>query len=189
MLIADLVDEPANLQLSWLDAKDWIVAPLESASHFNEELAERLSESFQLVECSQVFAIATEPLGEFPEGFLVDTSKEGLLSFHNKCCHFQFALWRPISDRRLCGVRLSSDSWHSGVCCMFGGWRCRCGMEGVQESSYRSLVGKGIPESCEEIRSFRTTAKIFELENTARFRIHRLRVEEITLAKFRLRPK
>jgi len=91
-LIADLVDEPANLQLSWLDAKDWIVAPLESASHFNEELAERLSEAFQLVECSQIFAIATEPLGEFPEGFLVDTSKEGLLSFHNKCCHFQFAL-------------------------------------------------------------------------------------------------
>jgi hypothetical protein len=30
-LIADLVDEPANLQLSWPDAKDWIVAPLESA--------------------------------------------------------------------------------------------------------------------------------------------------------------
>lgn len=86
-----LVDEPAHLNLRWLAQSRWLAVPVESAGHFDDEAARLLADAFQEMRCSDVFAVATEDLGDFPD-FLVEASKQGLLDFSWKCAHFNYAL-------------------------------------------------------------------------------------------------
>jgi hypothetical protein len=87
-----LVDEPAHLNLEWIRQKGWIAVPVESALHFSDADAGFLAQAFQAMECPEVFAIATEPLANFPNCFVVTTSTDGLLEFSRNCGHFNFVL-------------------------------------------------------------------------------------------------
>jgi hypothetical protein len=87
-----LVDEPAHLNLEWIRRKGWTAVPVESALHFSDADAGFLAQAFQAMECPEVFAIATEPLANFPNCLVVTTSNEGLLEFSRDCAHFNFVL-------------------------------------------------------------------------------------------------
>ncbi len=91
-LKTEMLDEPAHFDGKWVSARGWIVVPIESALHFEEDDAEKLSCAFDRIGSSEVFAIATEALKEFPNYFLVATSKQGLLDFSHRCALFNFVL-------------------------------------------------------------------------------------------------
>ena len=69
-----IADEPAHFSRTWLADKKWTVVPVESASHFDERDAERLARAFRGLGWGEIFAIATEPLDDFPTCFAVNAS-------------------------------------------------------------------------------------------------------------------
>jgi hypothetical protein len=87
-----IVDEAAHFNLNWLTGQRWWVVPVESASHFDISDAELIARAFHTIQCSQVFALATENLGPDSPDFLVETSVQGLLEFNRACAHFNFLL-------------------------------------------------------------------------------------------------
>lgn len=91
-LIQDIVDKPDHLDINWLINRGWVAVPVESASHFSESDAEKLSQAIQSISCEKCFAIATEPLMNFHHCFQVPTTSEGLLDFSWTCSHFNFVL-------------------------------------------------------------------------------------------------
>jgi len=100
-LIEDVIDKPGHFKMERLVNKGWVVVPVESHSHFNEIGAEQLSQAMRSSGYEECFAIATEPLLDFPACFRVNTSKEGLMDFSWKCSHFNFVL---IPEDRGVGV-------------------------------------------------------------------------------------
>jgi hypothetical protein len=91
-----VVDGPAHLSFGWLSEKKWVVAPLESAGHFDNALADTLAEGFTQMGCAVAFAITTEAAGK-PICYAVSTTKEGLLKVSLELAPFNFAL--IASDR------------------------------------------------------------------------------------------
>lgn len=87
-----VVEEPAHLNLTWVSEKKWIVVPRLSACHFDDADTDPLSKALIQAQCPLLFAIATEPLKNFPNCFAVTTSKNGLLAFSDECAHFNFVL-------------------------------------------------------------------------------------------------
>jgi hypothetical protein len=92
LMIEDLVDKPGDLNTDWICKMKWITVPVESASHFDENQAVMLSEALQNIGCKKCFAVAVEPLKNFPHCFNVNTTKGSLLEFSDKCSHFNFIL-------------------------------------------------------------------------------------------------
>src|SRR5438552_6427150 len=100
-LKAAIIEEPAHFNLHWLARNKWIAVAVPSASHFNEGLPSPLARAFESSKHEEVFAIATEPLENFPHCFLVKTTVRGLLGFSWKCAHFNFVL---LPGDRSCAV-------------------------------------------------------------------------------------
>jgi hypothetical protein len=71
----------------------WAAAGLVSDSFLpSKSCSDLLGKALIERQLTQVFAIATEPLGELPSCFAVTPSKDGLLNFSQKCAHFNFVL-------------------------------------------------------------------------------------------------
>jgi hypothetical protein len=104
-LVANVIEGPHHLNLSFLRSRNWAVVPVESGSHFIPEDAELLSRALHSIECSECLAIATELLKNIDICYWVPTSKEGLLDFDYQCALFNFALLSEnISFVILCTV-------------------------------------------------------------------------------------
>lgn len=97
-LIADVVDKPGDFNLEWISNQKWAVAPVEGAMHFNDKDAELLSRAMQETGSETCFAVATEPLENFPTHYRVSTTSEGLLAFSHKCGSFYFVLIPATKD-------------------------------------------------------------------------------------------
>jgi hypothetical protein len=91
-LINEMGDGSIHLDADWIINNRWIAIPVESASHFAEEQAKMLSRAMQGFGHTECFAVATEPLENFPLCFRVLTTTEGLLEFSYDCGDFSFVL-------------------------------------------------------------------------------------------------
>jgi hypothetical protein len=99
-----LVEEPADLSLTWLGQHRWTVVPVESGCHFDKTQAQRLARGFSSVGLSRVYALATEPVHPFAD-YIAETSEAGLLEFSWVCSHFYYVLLpRDRSAAVLCTV-------------------------------------------------------------------------------------
>jgi hypothetical protein len=87
-----LLDTPGTFNDQWLRHTRWVVVPVESASHFDADDADRLARAAVEQGCSTLHAVAAEPLESFPRCFRVAASPEGLLTFSRECAHFNFVL-------------------------------------------------------------------------------------------------
>jgi hypothetical protein len=102
-LIKPMLEPPAHFDLQWLKRNNWIAVPAESGNHFDDNDAGALAQAMQIVNVGACFAIATEPLENFPVSFEVETTTEGLKAFSEKCGHFNFLLVpRSLSFGILC---------------------------------------------------------------------------------------
>ena len=93
-----IVESPGTIDTNWLSRNHCVAVPVESASHFDERDAELLEAAMAAERVFECFAIATEPLREFPNALRVPTTKESLLSFSRECSHFNFLLVPPSSS-------------------------------------------------------------------------------------------
>jgi hypothetical protein len=87
-----MLDRSDHLNVEWLSTRHWFAVPVESASHFNEAEAERISSSFRSLGVHQIIALATEELQNQPLCYLVSASKAGLMLFSRECGHFNYIL-------------------------------------------------------------------------------------------------
>jgi hypothetical protein len=100
-VIRPMVEPPAHLNTKWLKQNNWVAVPVESGSHFDDEDARLLAHAMESAGIHSCFALATEPLQNFPVCFEVKATKEGLIAFSHECAHFNFIL---ISESQSCAV-------------------------------------------------------------------------------------
>lgn len=111
----DIVEDHFDLKLDWLVSKEWVAVPVDSGMHFDENDIERLSQAAISIGCSQCFAIATEPLGELPRCYQLETTPDDLLAFNRKWGAFNFVL---IPETRVFAVLCTSEDYFivAGTC-------------------------------------------------------------------------
>lgn len=90
--IERLVEKPWHLNPDWIANKKWIAVPMEKGRHFEEEEAKTISHALLFFGYTECFAIATEPMGDYPHCYLVPPTKEGLLDFSKECAGLNFIL-------------------------------------------------------------------------------------------------
>lgn len=90
--VESIVDGPWHLKSSLMRNGNWIAVPVEKGRHFEEAQADAVSDALQAVGCTECFAVATEPTGEYPSCYMVAPTKEGLLAFSWECAGLNFAL-------------------------------------------------------------------------------------------------
>jgi len=91
-MIEGMVDKPWHLNSDWIAMKKWVAVPVEKGRHFEEGEAEATAQALQAMGCEECFAIATEPMGEYPHCYRVPATKEGLLDFSSECASLNFVL-------------------------------------------------------------------------------------------------
>src|SRR5258708_4268116 len=91
-LTRPILESPGHLSETWLMKRGWVAVPAESALHFDDGQASLLATAMQMAGCSVCFAVAAEPLQNFPCCFRVKASQKGLLAFSRECSHFNFVL-------------------------------------------------------------------------------------------------
>jgi hypothetical protein len=87
-----IVDPPWHLKTNWLREHGWTAVPVEKGRHFEEEAAETVAEALQAVGLAECFAVATEPMGEYPSAYRLAPTKEDLLAFSAECAGLNFVL-------------------------------------------------------------------------------------------------
>lgn len=90
--IERLVKKPWHLNTDWIADKKWVAVPVEKGRHFEEEEAKTISHTLLLFGYTECFAIATEPMGNYPRCYLVPPTKEGLIDFSKECAGLNFVL-------------------------------------------------------------------------------------------------
>lgn len=104
-LMTTVLEPSGYLDMNWIEENNWVAVPVESASHFNSQDAERLVYAIKKEGIPQSFAIATEPLKNFPRCLIVPTTKEDFLTFSQECAHFNILIISlPLSFAVLCTV-------------------------------------------------------------------------------------
>jgi hypothetical protein len=78
--------------LGWLEENEWVAVPVESACHFNYQDASQLANAIEMEKISRCYAIAAEPLKNFPKYLSMGTKTDDLLAFSWECCDFNFLL-------------------------------------------------------------------------------------------------
>lgn len=92
MCIGKVVESPGSLNKDWLVENNMVAVPVESAGHFDNHDAAQLAYAIKTENVSRCFAIASEPLKNFPCYYSMGTETDDLLAFSRECAHFNFLL-------------------------------------------------------------------------------------------------
>ena len=92
-LIRPMLEPPGHIDTKWLKQNKWVAVPVESGSHFNDEDGRLFANAMKSARIDSCFALATEPLENFPLCFEVKATKEGLIAFSHECAHFNFIVF------------------------------------------------------------------------------------------------
>lgn len=90
--IEGLVDKPWNFNVQELARRHWLAVPSEKGRHFDDPEAENTAKAMQVLGCRECFAVATEPVGNYPHCYSVPATKEGLRDFSDECAGLNFVL-------------------------------------------------------------------------------------------------
>jgi hypothetical protein len=131
-----MVENSFYFQSDWVQKHGWVVVPIESASHIDEETAINLSSAFIEMGHETIYSIATEDVGEDYDCYEVPTSVKGLLEFSWKRCSFNYLL---TSKDGSFGVLLTVEDY-----CLIGG----------SEAFVKKAIDNGIVEARREFLSF-----------------------------------
>jgi hypothetical protein len=91
-LAADVVQDPGNLRLDWIQKHGWTVVPVESSDHFSADDIRHLSAAFRQAGHYECLAVATEPLENTPVCYRLATTEPALQDFNTAAWAFFFIL-------------------------------------------------------------------------------------------------
>ncbi len=77
---------------AFLKEQGWLVVPVESGQHFDDQDAERLASAATAFGATKLRAVSLEDLRHVRDALEVDVTEVGLLLFSRECAHFNFAL-------------------------------------------------------------------------------------------------
>jgi hypothetical protein len=101
-----IAESSYRIALASAKARRWIVVPVESGSHFDDNDAQTIAEACQLVRCGECLAVATESLEEKRLCYRIQMTKSGLLAFSHECGHFNYLVFPDnVSFAILCTVK------------------------------------------------------------------------------------
>lgn len=88
----EMIDQPWHLSLRWLQERGWVAVPVEKGRHFEPEEAERVAHVLRAAGYQQLYAVATEPMGQHPSCYLLPATRPGLQEFSEETASLNFIL-------------------------------------------------------------------------------------------------
>lgn len=134
--VVGIVNDSKYINSEWIKSGKYTAVPVESAGHFDESDATRLADALQVAGYNEIFAIATEPLGDVPHCYKVTVSKEGLVKFSHVCSPFNFLL-------------IPEDPKLAVLCTVYDYF-----LVAGPQAFVEAVVGKGIDSAREEFKNY-----------------------------------